>query len=429
MVQPAATAATWKSITEAGGIDKWVTTELAARGVLVDASERGKDSYKDRKKAEAAERRKLRRAAWEAYRLAHVVHLGAGVHWEDRVDPDRFDVAEREERAKALGLPEWKGADELASALGLTVGKLRWLTFQRSVDTGTHYVRWTIPKRDGSRRVITAPKRLLKAAQRYALRKVFERLPVHGAAHGFVAGRSIASNAAVHAGAATIVAVDIKDFFPTVTWKRVKGLLRKHGVAEPIAVLLALAATESPREEMEHDGKKVWVAVGERALPQGAPTSPAITNAICLRMDKRMAGLARRFGFRYTRYADDLTFSWHTAGKRAPVGALLHGVHAILRAEGFEIHPSKTRVLRPGARQKVTGLIVNQAPPGAAAPPARVPRDVQRRLRAAIHNLKKGKPLPEGETLARLKGLAAFVFMTDPARGKKWLDELAKLGA
>jgi RNA-directed DNA polymerase len=100
-------------------------------------------------------------------------------------------------------------------------------------------------------------------------------------------------------------------------------------------------------------------------------------------------------------------------------------VKSILEAEGFTLHPDKTRVLRKGTRQRVTGLVVNEAPAG--VPAARVPRDVIRRLRAAIHNREKGKPGREGESLEQLKGMAAFIHMTDPAKGRAFLQRLEAL--
>ena len=105
-----------------------------------------------------------------------------------------------------------------------------------------------------------------------------------------------------------IVKLDIRGFYPTVTMRRVKGLLRRAGLGEQVATLMALLATESPREEVVTHGKTHFVALGPRSLPQGAPTSPSITNALCLRLDCRLSGLARKLGGRYTRYADDLTF-------------------------------------------------------------------------------------------------------------------------
>lgn len=434
----------WAAITEAGGIDPWITQQLRDKGVSTEGldsggeiAERDKSQYKIKKKAEAEERRRLRRQAFEAYHASHISHLGTGVHWEDgdgeRPDAaDRFDVEHRSERARDNGLPELKGAADVAKALGLSISRLRFLTYHREADSGTNYYSFTIPKRDGSPRTIRAPKPDLKAAQRWVLRNVAERLPVHSAAHGFLPERSILTNAAAHAGAEVVVKLDIREFFPTVTWKRVKGLLRKSGLPESAATLLSLLTTEPPRETVSFRGKTLHVAVGPRALPQGAPTSPALTNALCLRMDRRLSGLARTLGFRYTRYADDLTFSWRPEGRgagRAPVGALLRGASQILTAEGFEMHREKTQVLKRGSRQKITGLVVNAPPKGSSAPPARVPREALRRLRAAIHNRQKGKPGREGETLDQLKGLAAFVHMTDPVRGRELLDQIDRLAA
>lgn len=425
--------ARWKAIEEAGGQDAWVDAELKAKGLTPEhedpseLSEKEKAAWKEKKKAEAAERRALKRLAWEAWRTANINHLGAGVHWEEAGGPDKFDLKDREERAKANGLPELESAQKLAQALGLSVARLRWFAYHREVDTGTHYRSWEIPKRDGGKRTITSPKKELKEAQRWVLANVVERLPVHGAAHGFVAGRSIVTNALAHKGADVVVKMDIKDFFPSVTWPRVKGLLRKGGLPENTATLLALMATEAPREVVQFRGKTLYVAKGPRALPQGAPTSPGITNALCLRLDKRLSALSRRLGFTYTRYADDMTFSWRESrGKtKAPVATLVARVERVLEAEGFRVHPDKTRVMKPGNRQVVTGLVVNEASKG--QPGARVPREVVRQLRAALHNREQGKPGKEGETLEQLKGLAAFIHMTDPAKGRAFLERLAAL--
>jgi hypothetical protein len=436
-VEHEARVARWKSIGESGGIDAWVRAELKKQGTLVETdpsrlADKDKGKYKEQKKAEAEARGKLKKQAWQAWQATHITHLGSGVHWHDKTEADRFDIENREERLKANGLPELKTPDDLAKALGLSIPRLRWMAFHRDVDTGTHYRRWQIPKKDGSFRTITAPKKELKAAQRWMLRTITEKLPVHGAAHGFLPSRSIVTNARAHVGAHTVVNVDVKDFFPTITWKRVRGLYRKAGLPEQVATLLALLATESPREVVQFRGKTHYVAAGERALPQGAPTSPAITNAICMRLDRRMSGLARRFGFRYTRYADDLTFSWRVPADaaegthpKAPVGMLLRGIGQILRAEGFQLHPTKTKVLRPGNRQTVTGLVINDAPDGASD--VRVPREVRRRLKAAIYNREKGRGGKEGETLAQLKGMAAYVYMTDAKLGRHYLDRIAKL--
>jgi hypothetical protein len=260
----------------------------------------------------------------------------------------------------------------------------------------------------------------LQAAQRWILANVVEKLLVHGSAHGFLVGRSTLTNAAVHTNAKAVVKMDVKDFFPTVTLPRVRGIFRKAGYREQVATLLALICTESPREIVEHDGKTYYIALGPRCLPQGAPTSPGLTNTLCMRLDQRLTGLAKKLGWRYTRYADDMTFSLPAEHKGPPnLGKLLGAVHHIVAAEGFRVHPDKTRV-SSGGRKRVTGLVVN----GVGAP--RVPRTLKRQLREAAHRLKKGKPFREGESVARLAGYAAYVYMTDPKLGAKLLAAFPK---
>jgi hypothetical protein len=425
----------WRAIEEAGGSDAWVEAEIAAKGLAVDADpETDKASFKEKKKAEAQERRRLRQLVWQAYRATHVTHVGAGIYFRDEDVETNAEKEARLGRARENELSALDSVEAFAKALGVTPPTLRWMCFHREVESSSHYQFWTIAKRDGSRRLITAPKAELKAVQRWLLHNVFEKLPVHAAAHGFLTARSIASNAEMHAGADVIVKIDIQDFFPTITFRRVKGLLVKSGLPESVATLCALLATEPPREVVEFRGRTLYVAKGPRSLPQGAPTSPAITNAICVRMDRRLSGLAKLFGFVYTRYADDLTFSYRSPadakGSRAPapIGALLRGVKDILTAEGFRVHEKKTAVMRRGQSQRVTGLVVNR-PNRDGVAKARVPRDVVRRLRAAIHNRERGKSLEHAESWAELEGLAAFVHMADPKKGRAFLERIRALRA
>ncbi len=416
----------WRQIERAGGIAAWVESQLSERGLLVarrDAaalSDAEKDDYKKALKAEAAMRRTLRREAWEAYRASHIVHLGDGIFWSDKAAPDRWDLEHPAERAAENELPPLDTPEQLADALGLSVAKLRWLAYHRDAATRIHYRRFVIAKRSGGQRAIWAPLPALKAAQRWILHHIAERLPVHGAAHGFLAGRSTLTNAAIHTDARAVLKVDLKDFFPSISWRRVKGIFRKAGYREQVATLLALLCTESPREEVSLEGKTYYVALGPRCLPQGAPTSPALTNTLCLRLDRRLSGLAKRLGWRYTRYADDLTFSLPAKHSGKPqLGRLLGLVRRIALAEGFHLNPDKTRVHRRGGRQQVTGLVIN------GDNPPRVPRALRRQLRAAAHNLRKGKPLKEGESTARLSGYAAYVYMTDRKLGAELLAALS----
>lgn len=416
----------WRAIEQAGSVQAYVDQQLRERGYLVerrDASQLSKRelaAYKKQLKEEAAEKRKLKAEAWQAYKANHIVHLGEHVFWNDGLDWDKWDLEHAEERAAENELPALDSPGQLAKKLDIPVAELRWLAYHREAATMLHYRRFTIPKRDGSERAIWAPLPKLKTAQRWILRNIVEKLVVHGAAHGFLPGRSILSNAAQHTGSKILLKMDVQNFFPTITLPRVKGVFRKAGYREQVATLLALLCTESPREIVEHGDKTYFVALGPRCLPQGAPTSPALTNTICLRLDRRLAGLAKKHGWRYTRYADDLTFSLPANHKGPPnLGTLMGGVKLIVTGEGFRVHPEKTRVSRVGGQQKVTGLVVNEDRP------PRVSRKLRRQLRAAIHNLGQGKPLHDGETLESLKGHAAYIAMSEPELGQSLLEQIA----
>ncbi len=417
----------WKEILAAGGHARWIEARLEAAGLAVERhestdslSKRDLAEYKRQLKAEAAERKRLNRLGWDAYRATHIVYLGDGIYWNDDDDFDKFDHPRVEERRKENLLPELNTPDDLAKALGITLPELRWLTYHRDAAEFLHYTPFTIPKKSGGERQIWAPMPKLKAAQSWIREAIVEHLPVHGAAHGFLPGRSILTNARQHTNSRVLVNLDVKDFFPTITLRRVKGLFRSAGYREQVALLLALLCTEAPRRVVEYDGTTFYLALGERCLPQGAPTSPGITNAICLALDRRLTGLAQKHGWRYTRYADDITFSF-PAGKKgaAEVSTILGTTRAVLESEGFEMHPDKTRVCRKGARQKVTGLIVN------GDGPPRIPRHKRRMLRAAVHNLKAGKPLPEDESVHSLRGWAAYLYMTNQEAGAQYLQDLA----
>ena len=260
----------------------------------------------------------------------------------------------------------------------------------------------------------------MKAAQHWILYNIVERLVVHGAAHGFLPGRSTVSNAAVHTDSKIVLKMDIKDFFPTVTVSRVKGIFRKAGYREPIAIVLAQICTEAPREIVKHGDKTYYVSLGPRCLPQGAPTSPGLTNTLCLRMDRRLDGLAAKYGWRYTRYADDLTFSLPNSHKGKPsLGLMIGLVSRFIEDEGFRVHPEKTRVNRKGGAQCVTGLSVNESGP------PKIPRELKRRVRAQLHNLTLGKPFPEGESLESLEGYLAYIYMVEPELGAKMFEKFA----
>jgi retron-type reverse transcriptase len=376
------------------------------KALALERKRRWEESKKRRaeNKAKRAQQQQLRRKAWDEFRDDNVVHLGAGV------SGGLQNTASNVEELKRRGLPEMHDGADMAVQLGLKLSALRWLTYHRRGATLVHYHRFEISKKTGGVRCISAPKTALSQAQRWVLENILLRLEPEPQAHGFIAGHSIVTNATPHVGKAIVINLDLKDFFPSITFRRVKGLFHKIGYSEHVATVLALLCTEPPRVQAELDGKIYHVALGQRVLPQGACTSPAITNALCRRLDRRLTGLARKHGFNYTRYADDLTFS---GDNPAAVGRLLRSVRVIVQAEGFSEHPSKTRIMRRANRQEVTGVTVNTRPT--------VSRKEVRQLRAILHNVARHGLESQNRTghpnfAGYLRGRVEFLCMVDPKR-------------
>jgi len=269
--------------------------------------------------------------------------------------------------------------DELARRLGVEPAELKAARPQ--------YREFAIPKRSGGKRRILAPVPELKALQRRILRRLLARLRVHPAAMGFERGRSIVDNARAHVGQAVVMRFDLRDFFPSTRAKRLRRYFRRIGWNRPAAKLLVRLCT--------HEG----------GLPQGAPTSPRLSNLVNYRLDARLAGMAARLGGVYTRYADDITVSFpdnevlaaqdrHPAARNPRTGepaiadahraasckqhAMARFVRRVVEEEGYELHRRKKRsVRRRHQRQVVSGLVVNRR--------VNLPREVRRRLRAIEH--------------------------------------------
>lgn len=376
-----------------------------ARKRRLEASRRERAETKARRERERTERAE----AWRERKSREILYLGEGVSGGlARTESDA-------ERLASRGLPALGTAESIAAAMGIEVAELRFLAYSREVSTVHHYARFAIPKKTGGARVISAPMPRLKAAQEWILRNILDRVEAHDAAHGFRAGRSIVTNAEPHAGADAVVNLDLEDFFPSISYRRVRGVFRALGYSEAAATVFALLCTAAEVEEVELDGVTYFVEVSERRLPQGAPSSPAITNALCRRLDRRLAAVAADLGFAYTRYADDLTFSGSGASL-AGMCNLLGRVRAVVAHEGLRVNERKTRVLRRSRRMEVTGLVVNDERPA-------VSRETLRRFRATLYQIEKDGP--EGkrwngsrDVLASILGFANFVAMVDPAKGE-----------
>jgi hypothetical protein len=314
-------------------------------------------------------------------------------------------------------LPPIADAKALAKLLGLGSADDFTPLLRPGEGPGAPYVAFEIPKASGGTRTIHAPRPALKGVQRKILDAIVSHIPTHDACHGFTKGRSIVTNAAPHVGAKLVVRVDLADFFPSIHYRRVEGLFREYGYSPAVAQMLAGLTTH--RSQLA-DGRIAWPGV----LPQGAPTSPAIANVLCRRLDTRLTALAGRAGAKYTRYADDLSFSF-AAEPAVGLGRFLWWVDQICQSEGFYENAKKRRVYRRHTQQRVTGVVVNDQ--------ATVPRARRREFRALLHRCKKeglaAMVAKQPGLRSKLAGFAAYVKMVQPELGESLAAQVRALAA
>ena len=224
------------------------------------------------------------------------------------------------------------------------------------------YRQFKIKKKSGGYRQITAPRNRSFMILLHSVNELLKSMYTpSNYAMGFTEGRSVVTNATAHKGQNYVFNIDLKDFFPSVEQGRVmkRLTLPPFNFSPEIALLISGLCSmrvkrENPIESKKHYLDKLFAYV----LPQGAPTSPIITNMICDTLDRRLAGLAKRFGLRYTRYADDITFSsMHYV--YADKGDFRKELVRIIQDQGFAINENKTRLQKLGSRQEVTGVIVS----------------------------------------------------------------------
>jgi RNA-directed DNA polymerase len=319
---------------------------------------------------------------------------------------------------------------ELCRLLDLDSGELAWFADEqgrerRAAPALQHY-RWrTLPKRGGVR-LVAAPKPRLKEIQRRLLRHVGNGIRLHDAAHGCVRGRSVRTAVAPHVGAHVVIRLDLESFFPTISAARVRGQLMALGLDPTIAELVTGLCTTAvpvrvwrdvprPTDVAALDGHaRLGGLLRVPHIPQGAPTSPALANAVAFGLDRRLYALAERFGARYTRYVDDLTFSGHSF-LQTHRHRFVDQAGAIVLDEGFRVAHRKTAVLTHAGRLSALGAVFNDHPTL-----ARPERD---RLRAIVHNClvfggdsqARGRPQFRAELLGRIAAVGAL----DPVFGAK----------
>lgn len=240
--------------------------------------------------------------------------------------------------------------NDLADFLGIKRGKLTHILYIQRVDT--MYSTFSIPQKNGDERIINSPNDDLKQVQR-GLAKVLwehqvkiweENNTQSNISHAFQKGKSIITNSMCHKRKRYIVNIDLENFFDSFNFGRVRGFFIKNSfwsLTEEVATVIA------------------QLTCYKGTLPQGAPTSPIITNMICNIMDMHLLTIAKRYKLTYTRYADDMTFSTNDKHFIEKYDSFYTDLSKEITKSGFQINQNKTHILFHNSRQEVTGLIVN----------------------------------------------------------------------
>ena len=274
-----------------------------------------------------------------------------------------------------------------------------------------HYHKAKLPKKSGGYRNLSVPDEVMKAIQRQISEVLLIHMPVSRYAKAYRFGSSTLHNAKHHVSKQVVLKLDILHFFDSIRYSTVKDKVFPEEIyAEPLRILLTM------------------LCYYKDALPQGAPSSPAITNIILYEFDELVGQWCRERGIAYTRYCDDMTFS----GEFDPA-EVIRFVRQELKKLSFLLNEQKTRIQRPGQQQTVTGIVVNEK--------MSIPADYRRKLRQELYYCRKfgiqehlqkiGLEIPEDTYRMQLLGKVNYVLQVHPDGGdmheaRKWLQQSTK---
>lgn len=300
------------------------------------------------------------------------------------------------------GLPLVFSAEHLSLLIGIDYQYLCSMAYS----TKKFYRCFTIKKKNGKNRYIYEPLPDLKTVQRWILDNVLENIPVSRYAKAYVKGVNLKHNARFHLRQDKVLSMDIKDFFPSITIKDVVLIFEEMGYLHNLACFMAHLCCLNNR------------------LPQGAPTSPYISNIRLANLDNRISDYTIKNNIRYTRYADDLSFSGSFDQH-----VLIPIISKYVWEEGFRVNSKKTRVARKNTRQEITGIVVNSH--------MQISRNQRRQIRQAIYYIKKFgleshvEHINErrGHYLNHLLGIVNFALFINPkdSEMKGYFDYLTEL--
>ncbi|WP_282014172.1 retron St85 family RNA-directed DNA polymerase [Marinifilum flexuosum] len=274
--------------------------------------------------------------------------------------------------------------DKFIIEIGLTRSALEnFITF-----SDAHYNTFYIPKKKGKLRIIDCPNQNIKAIQRFFLKKYLNKIEVNKRVNGFVPNRGIKRNALFHIKKKYLLTIDIKDFFPSISQKKVFNVLLDLYSDKDFALKMAKLCTY------------------KKKLPQGAPTSPALSNLVFKPLDDEIMKYCNSEMVNYSRYADDLTFS---SDNKSTLQYVYKFVNDLLYSHGYNINCSKTRYLSGKGQISITGVYINSGKP-------KVSKKLKKQIRAELHQyIINGKDV----NINRISGYISFINSIEDDYSKK----------
>jgi RNA-directed DNA polymerase len=266
---------------------------------------------------------------------------------------------------ESKGFPVFFSLHHLAQEMGVEYTYLKFLIGEENVKYEHKYRRYKyfkLQKKRGGYREIMVPSKDLKYIQKWILVNILYSYKLCQSCKGFLPKQSIVSNAIVHENSEKILKIDLLKFYDSITFDRVVRVFESFGYVKNLSISLAKLVTAKNRrtywEDFDEKSKIILAKIRgpeTAVLPQGAPTSPMLANIIATDLDRKLEILASKLNFRYSRYADDLTFS---ITENEGVLPYEHIVANIIESEGFFLNPNKVKIRKKGQRQYVTGLTV-----------------------------------------------------------------------
>ena len=264
--------------------------------------------------------------------------------------------------------------------LGMILGISPGLIMQIAMNKERHYRQYPLAKKGGGERIISSPRTFLKIIQQFLADYSLSGLPMHSSVHSYRYKHSIISNASMHVGKKFVGNVDIVDYFGSIKEEYVKNTLEEHRFGERSAKIISRLCTLND------------------SLPQGAPTSPILSNTFLFKFDQNMSEYSAKLGLSFSRYADDISISGNDISHIKE--AIKFARNTLSKMYGLKLNEDKTRIASSGGQQRVTGVVVNDAP--------RPPRKFRREVRAAFNNASKESTV-SFEAIRRLSGYLSFL--------------------